>query len=731
MLHHVLAVLALVAGTGDHARFHPANADVYVEMPDMGAAWKAYDAAPMVKLVRDPAVGKIADVATQMGLDVRAMIGGVMPVPDPKRPDQPYWPWSAATCVSMSLEGVDTAGVVATGSTTADAEAAAKAVARGMSDRTSGWIVADFADEDAAAQAILALSGTGGVTKVSVQGDAPLKWNGHELALTRLEASLFGNKVAMWVTHDGARLVCGIGRASTTELEARLANPPTSFQSRHAQEIRDDGFPSPTGTVIARAWSDLERLTPPPSSDTTSVVGTTLVDTFLPSLLPFVGQKGRYRMQLVGDRFVSESLTDRIGPAKELDSLYGTGGVPATTTRMVAAEAVGAWVMKIQPAGFEALMGRLMTQAQMPAAPDASPKMAQALGEGAAMFMMPLSIGNVSAEAPMPNVVMAVELKDGAAFEAGLTEWIERLRKADPNLRVENKPYHKLPMYTFSNTAASDENAESSGGLAASLRPTITILPDRVVITASRKFAQSEVRRIESKPTTVHALANEGALPKDAYEAGSMDWGGAMSKLYDAARGFLPMMAQGGDKPVDVNALPTSAELFRFFKPSASYSRRVDGRTYSYSESSFGPETPLGLALMGVAMSQGTGGRTARAEESRVRATVNDPAAPPPPTEAPAVAPERTATITALRTVKIGISLYKSQFDRTPATLEELLKGTDAFPNGFLDGNEVPKDGWGRALVYVKATEGTSYSLRSTGPNGVDDSGKGDDVSLP
>ena len=66
-----------------------------------------------------------------------------------------------------------------------------------------------------------------------------------------------------------------------------------------------------------------------------------------------------------------------------------------------------------------------------------------------------------------------------------------------------------------------------------------------------------------------------------------------------------------------------------------------------------------------------------------------------------------------------------------PSALDELLKGTDAFPKGFLEGSEVPKDGWGCALVYAVRDNGAKYDLRSMGANGVDDQGAGDDVLLP
>jgi hypothetical protein len=92
---------------------------------------------------------------------------------------------------------------------------------------------------------------------------------------------------------------------------------------------------------------------------------------------------------------------------------------------------------------------------------------------------------------------------------------------------------------------------------------------------------------------------------------------------------------------------------------------------------------------------------------------------------------ERTSTLSALRDVKTGIAVYRSQFGRAPDTLDELLKATDAFPNGFLEGGAVPKDGWKHALVYAPQEKGAKFDLRSCGPNGVDDHGGGDDVTLP
>lgn len=717
MIHHLLVPALLVLGSEPQARFHPSNADIYVEVGDVSALVVAYEKAPLMQMLRDPATGKIADVVKEaMGFDLRGMAEGMLPVADAQRPDDRLWPWSALQAASISVSELD----------------APRAPDAKGQDPTRGWFVMDFRDVAAAEQAVAALKASGRPKEAApTTGEEHLVLGPNILTVEFLQKSDQGGA---WIARDGTRILGGFGTARAQDIATRFVKPETSFLAQRGTLVEDKDFPAASGTVLLRAWSDLEKLPTGIDSLAGQPVNATersLADTFLPAFLPFVGQKGRWRLQLCGDRFVSDSLVERIGAAKELDALYGRGEIPLATARMVPKEAVGAWVLKTQPAEIEALLERALSGADSPVAVpvDAhAPKLSAALGESAAVFLLPLSPGTFTRGAtPEPPVVCAIELLDGAAFQTALETWVVRARAADPRLKVENKPYRKQPVYTFSFGTSANDNGGAV--VEAGPKPTLTILADRVLLTMSRKQALAEIRRLETPSAELHPIAAEGAIPKGAFEASTMDWGLTIGKLYDAARGLLPMLNQGREKPIDVESLPSSAQLFRFFRPSTSYSSRLDGKTYTHNESSFGPEVPVAVAAMFV----GVVGSFADGLGASIDAEPTPLTREPRPAEAePAVeSAESTATLRALRSVRTGLSIYKAQHARVPSTLDELVKGTPDFPKGFLETSAVPKDGWGHALVYGTRDDGSAFDLRSMGANGVDDHGGGDDVSLP
>lgn len=413
--------------------------------------------------------------------------------------------------------------------------------------------------------------------------------------------------------------------------------------------------------------------------------------------------------------------------------MMGAVTVPASATAMVPEEAVGAWTTTMAPEALEPLFDRLLGLPAPQAGPGA---LSKTLDRTCAVYLLPYPALMQAVQAP-PRLVVAMRALDREAFIKAMDAKAAAVLAADSKQRVDSKPYRRQPMWVFAAeeeakpAEASAAPAGSMGAMGAvdfTMRPTVALSGDRVLLALSPTTARSEVKRLidEKEGSAPHALASMQA--EGAFEVSTMDWSRLLGGLWDQARGLVPMLAQGGTEPVDLELLPTSVDLFGALQPTRSWSRRVareggPSLVHSRSVSSIGPETPLMLAGM---MYAGMSSRSARPAEAEVLETKPvEQAAVPVVDESPA------RTTKALRGVKTALAVYKSQAGRFPATLDELLRGTDAFPDGFLADKRVPLDAWNRAFVYEPAVDGASYALRSTGPDGVDQRGAGDDIKAP
>jgi hypothetical protein len=440
----------------------------------------------------------------------------------------------------------------------------------------------------------------------------------------------------------------------------------------------------------------------------------------LPMLFPFVGAKGVWRVEMRGERFVTEAVYRRL-PEFESKAL-GNGVVDPSAARFVPKEAVGAWVTNIDGPALESEIRALVGAATE------MPPLVDGLGTHAAFYLLPIN----SIQALVPRAFLAVELKDKKKFEAALSAWAAKLAQVAPEAKVVDKPYRKLACVSLSIGKEGEEQAAPSasplGGLSPdmSLSPTIVVFDDRVLFGIKKNYVQSETRRIvDGKSPELHEIANSETIPKDIFEASSMDWGGLFGKLLDIAKGLAPMAAgmMGENAPqIDASALPGSATLARYFKPSTSWSKRLaDGRIYTRAESSFGPEAPLEIALCASAA-----GSLMKSRAAQPQAPVTAPA-PGPVSDDAAI-----ATQAALLLAKTGIAIYKIENAKLPATLETLLAPSDRYPDGYLAPQKsVPLDGWGHALVYKPDADGKRFLLYSLGPDGKDAGGAGDDVKAP
>src|SRR5690242_4859636 len=102
----LLALWLTACAQTPHAALHPVGADLYAEVPDVGAVIAAYDRAPAVQLVASDGAARIAAVAKDLGLDLASIGSSLLPIADPARPADRWWPWSAARTASFSASGL-------------------------------------------------------------------------------------------------------------------------------------------------------------------------------------------------------------------------------------------------------------------------------------------------------------------------------------------------------------------------------------------------------------------------------------------------------------------------------------------------------------------------------------------------------------------------------------------------------------------------------------------------
>jgi hypothetical protein len=88
-----------------------------------------------------------------------------------------------------------------------------------------------------------------------------------------------------------------------------------------------------------------------------------------------------------------------------------------------------------------------------------------------------------------------------------------------------------------------------------------------------------------------------------------------------------------------------------------------------------------------------------------------------------------SATHAELARLQTGIIIYQILNDEYPANLEQLLESSeDGQP--YIDAPQagLRNDGWGSGFIYHPT--GDEFKLYSVGPNGQDEGGQGDDVTV-
>lgn len=740
-LIHLIPALALSLG-GGHAGLHPANTNMYLEVPEIDAMISAYEEAPFAKFFRDEAVREFAARLIDQEPESITFTSLLDTIVDELRDQLPAAGVQVIDLIpevdhlSFSISGIEIEGLA---DEIRQAEGEWSDLLQARAGQVRVQVVMDFSSEESAGQSVQLL-------REQLRGkDSPMRgmaieqtkasFDGAELEWTLVHEANGGETpgLAFWFATTGPRLIFGAGfGARAGELfpaGQRLADS-SEFKAAQQHFTSADGLPVMRAYLRADGLHEVPRLLALSPDFTLDVLGA--FEHAIEFLVPGGSIESCSQTRLVGSRFITESF-ERDFAAADSPRLTSHEPVTRQSFEMVPAEAVGVWATHLNKEGLKTVLmdwlgkftdedpATLMAtlEAKYGFRPDRD--LIDPLGGGFAFYNLPFTgIG-------MPKMYVALELNDRDAFERGIEGLGKYLTEVGEGaVEFDSRPYRKNPFMSFSPGDNVNEMVDGADWTPAflSLALAVGLMEDRAIFSLSSMYTKREMKRLlKSSDEDRHSLmeSNEG-IPSGITSYGTTDYAQILAGVYDSVRGFLPLISQGGgvELPFEIDDMPSSDLFAKYFEPTRSWTRSVDGGLYRYNESSFGPEVGL---MFGVGV--GVGALTFIEESQPMRAEIA-----PAPEEVWEERDPTTKTQDNLREVKVAIVVYKSEVGRYPASLADLLAPTETFPNGFLESPEVPKDGWDRGFRYRLDAEGADYQLWSRGADGIDQAGADDDIVL-
>jgi len=523
----------------------------------------------------------------------------------------------------------------------------------------------------------------------------------------------------LWVLRSGGQLAIGFGSSRPGAFLARLGGEgPTLADSPAYGQIAPKLGPSP-GPPVAQGFVSLSSLMDS-VADLAEASGEDPGG--LDLIAPYL--ESSWRMALVGDRFVTESKAAPPGEDNLLMKCFGSEAVPPEIWRFIPSDAIAVYASTFDPSllyqfvlkaiGSEpgtAHVHAMFADLEAKHGFSFEKDIFGSLGNSAGFYLLP--IGGLMS---VPGMAIVLELDAPESFQRGLEGILAALgEQGGGDFEIRYKPYRDAPLWYFS----------FSGDSPIPISPSLAIVEDHLLITLTSVRAKKEIKRLLASaetPDDLHpVLSVENPPPENAVAIGYMDWGSLFEGAYEGGRALLGLMGGGGQLPFDPTMLPEADTFASFYEPTVVWSTVDESGMYTRMESSFGPETWIGLGALGAGAFLGFQAfQSSRVELQTEQVHVEEVSDPGPPPAA--------ATRDALRLLATRLAVHKLDVGRYPARLDGLLEKTANYPNGFLDGGEVPSDGWGRPFRYVPSDDFKSYRLWSVGPDGVDQDGSGDDA---
>ena len=492
-----LTLALLPQGSPSHAELHPGDLDLFFEVGGIPGVLEAFDEAPLVRTLRDEEIrGFLESLGGYEDVHPRVVAGR----------------WLGASFPGADLgafvEAVDSLSFSIRLSARGDAEAGGQ---EGESDGLVVRAVADFHTPELAAAAHAALVGLAGV-------------EGEEAADTRRLTWDFAPSTPCWSGVRGARLFVDFGAPGAPldpeGWQGELAA--SSLFERGRQAFTDASGATVLWCVQRRSPLDVFTMLEPELASLGGGGG------LLSDLIPFGGER-LWRMQLRGDRFVTESFAEGNGARVPFDTSF-LNRLPAEAMFVYGGSLDGARIARSVRASL--FGGGSNGASEAPALDEEAWKALDALvaklGSNVAVSVLPFrALG-------LPDWYAWFDLKEPDGFAPELAQFVDRLGPAFPGFsgrtrdyKVKNAAGERVP---FPITTLSLPPDAIGLGPMATLSPAFTTAEGKLLVGSSSVSVKRELKRLYGAEPAVNegadALSAHGfSVPADAHSVFFMDWG--------------------------------------------------------------------------------------------------------------------------------------------------------------------------------------------------------------
>lgn len=339
-----------------------------------------------------------------------------------------------------------------------------------------------------------------------------------------------------------------------------------------------------------------------------------------------------------------------------------------------------------------------------------------------------------------------IELSDPAAVQAAASPMVKTIAQLLDSvegmpvaLRAKREspranPQQTVPVYylRLKPEALPPEFAQVSMFIG-NIEPAFAVSPDGwLVVSMNRSDVRAVVRSGLQKEARNIGMNAEAAdfLKRAPQSAVTLAWSDprpgvtATMGMVQAASGLLGMQMDPSQMPVDLTKMPSANAINRHLRPSEAFAWMDEEGMKGWSSGSFGMADFL--ALSGYAVP--TGMLSFMMLRPMMEETPDLVMQTPQPAQEVVYADSQEQAYADLARLQTGVIIYKLLTEEYPNSMDDLLGEVDGQPLLDNPGAGVPNDPWGNAYIYRQVTNG--FMLYSVGPNGQDEGGQGDDLSV-